>query len=60
MHCLICGGDHEPSLANCDDEGMVRQAKKIGIEKWNRITRVASNKSLKEALEQMRKDGMIS
>jgi hypothetical protein len=39
-HCLVCGGDHQPSPTVCDSEGMDRQAERMGARRWNRITTV--------------------
>lgn len=45
LQCMICGGDHEPSFANCDDAGMDEQIKKMGDTKWRRLTAMVSRQN---------------
>lgn len=38
MRCVLCGGDHQPSAAVCDQAGMDRQAARLGTKRWNALT----------------------
>lgn len=38
MRCIVCGGDHQPSAAICDPDGMDREAARLGVERWNALT----------------------
>jgi hypothetical protein len=48
MRCILCGGDHEPSPANCDQnpEGIDREAKRMGPMKWCRVSGLAAQKTM--------------
>ena len=48
MRCILCGGDHEPSPANCDQnpEGIDREAKRMGPMKWCRVSGLVAQKTM--------------
>lgn len=38
MRCIVCGGDHQPSAAACDPDGMDREIARLGAKRWNALT----------------------
>ncbi len=47
MRCILCGGDHQPtSPMYCDDDGMDREAKRMGALKWTRISGLVMQKTM--------------
>lgn len=38
--CILCGGDHEPSVNACmaNEDGIDRRIKQIGARAWNRLS----------------------
>lgn len=49
MRCILCGGDHEPSAARCNEnpEGIDREALRMGPMKWCRMSGLAAQKSMR-------------
>jgi hypothetical protein len=50
LRCILCGGDHEPSAARCDELGMDREIARLGARRWNRLSVQSVRKSFKAAL----------
>jgi len=52
MRCILCGGDHEPSAANCNQnpEGMDREAKRMGAFKWCRMSGLVMQKTMPQEM----------
>lgn len=49
MKCILCGGNHEPSVAACTDNeaGMDKRIAEIGAKRFNRLSqRVQSARNL--------------
>lgn len=39
LRCVVCGGGHRPTSAmHCDEDGMEREAARMGAKRWNQIT----------------------
>lgn len=38
IRCIVCGGEHEPGVANCDAAGMDRNIQMMGARRWNQIS----------------------
>lgn len=48
MRCILCGGDHEPTPSNCNQnpEGIDREARRMGAMKWCRMSGLAAQKAM--------------
>lgn len=45
MKCILCGGDHEPSVAACmnNEAGMDKRIAEIGAKRFNQLSRRVQN-----------------
>ena len=59
MRCILCGGDHEPHPARCDDEGIDREIARMGARRWNQLANQAQRQANKEIIAALRRMALI-